>query len=247
MYKAIIVDDQPSNVEILKIYLQDYFPSIHIAGEANSIESAIKSCYKHNPDILFLDIKLTDDDSFMLLDSIDIGEKEVVMVRSYETYGAKAVNHDITGYMVKPIDVKNLQLMVNKIIRNIEKKRSLDVGYKKPEDEPKSYLDILAIPTTSKIEMILAESIVYIEADGRYTIFHLHNGESKIASRNLGEYKTALNPKHFFRIHRRYIVNLSMIVNINKSAGNYCKMINDLRLPIARRRLDELLRRLKIK
>lgn len=246
MYKAIIVDDESSNIDLLKIYLQKYFPNIEVAGTANSVESAIQAFYAHAPDILFLDIKLGDEDSFMILDGIDVGDTEVVMVSSYDSYGVKAVNYSISGYILKPIEVKNLQQTVNRIIGNIERNRALASGSPATHTGA-SYLDILAIPTTTKIEMIHAEDIVFMEADGRYTVFHLRTGETKIASRNVGEYEVSLDPQYFFRVHHRYVVNLSMIVNINKSAGNYCEMLNDARLPIARRRLDELLRRLKIK
>lgn len=135
-----------------------------------------------------------------------------------------------------------LIVALDKAVKSIKEKNELEKS-----KTGKDCSDLIAIPYSNKIDIIHPEDIVYIEADGRYTIFHLTNGNHKIASRNLGEYEKLLNTKHFFRIHHSYIVNLNMVTNINKSSGNYCELLNNKALPIAKRRQEQLHRFLKIK
>ena len=105
----------------------------------------------------------------------------------------------------------------------------------------------MAIPTSTSIEFIETNDIMYLEADGKYTVFYLENNSSKMVSKNIGEYEKHLPKDLFFRIHHKYIVNLNKIKVINKSDGNYCQLKDGKSLSIAKRRQDELRKFLNLK
>ena len=238
-YTAIIIDDELENIQLLKVLLSKYCPDIEVVSVGTNVKEGVSEILEYEPDILFLDIKLDNDTSFEILNYLDHVESEIIFVSSYEEYAIKAIEHNAAGYVLKPIETSKLIEVVKKTTQKIVSK---DEGI---SGDKESHL--IAIPYVNTIEIINSDEIIYLEADGRYTIFHLISGKTKIASRNLGEYEKLL-PKHsFFRIHHRHIVNLNMVKNINKAAGNYMELKNDISLPIAKRRQEKLHRFLKIK
>ena len=103
------------------------------------------------------------------------------------------------------------------------------------------------IPSTKKIDFIKIDDILYFESDGRYTIIHLMDQTTFFVSKNIGEYDKILAPKYFFRIHKKYLINLKYIININNSDGSNCELVGNLTLPVAKRRKEDLVSFLNIK
>ena len=244
-YKTLIIDDDAENINILKIYLKKYCPAIELVGEANNVNDGVREYLKNKPEILLLDINLENDTIFSFIDAIGKIEGEIIFISSHTEFGVKAVNYNVTGFIVKPINVTDLQQKINKAVFNIETKLAHEnlVAKRNEDDYPLN----IAIPSITKVELISIESILYLEAGGKYTVFHLTGNKEKIASRNLGEYEKILNPKNFFRIHHRFLVNIKMVVNIHKTDGNYCELINGKNLPIAKRRQDLFTKFLRLK
>jgi len=88
---------------------------------------------------------------------------------------------------------------------------------------------------------------VSLNLDGRYTIIHLLDKTTFFVSKNIGEYDKILAPNYFFRIHKKYLINLKYIVNINNSDGSSCELIGSIVLPVAKRRKEGLVSFLNIK
>lgn len=247
-FTALLVDDEQENIDLLSIYLKKHFPNVSICASAINVEEGIEKYYEHLPDILFLDIQLGDEDSFAIIESLSNLTSEIIIVSSHEEYALKAISYDVCSYVLKPIDIKELITSVNKAINNITLKRqSESLSQETGTDTGKDGFKLIALPSLTKIELVSMDEIIYAEADGRYTLFHLITGRTIISTRNLGEFEDKLDTIMFFRIHHGYIVNLSMVRNINISAGNYCEMMNDKMLPIAKRRKEKLQRFLKLK
>ncbi|GAA4936116.1 LytTR family DNA-binding domain-containing protein [Algibacter agarivorans] len=241
-YSALILDDDIENIKLLSIYINKYFKNINIIATVNDIENCIEAYYTYLPDLLFLDVELEGNEtSFNFLESIEHIKSKTIFISSYDEYAIKAINLDVVGYILKPIKINELVKVVDKAISQIKKEATNLDSHKLSSN------NIIAIPSASKVELVPVQNIVYLEADGRYTIFHLSNGSNRVSSRNLGEYEKMLNKSVFFRIHHRYIVNLNMVNNINKTAGNYCELLNNKALPIAKRRQESLNKFLNLK
>lgn len=239
-YSTLILDDDIDNLQILKTHLQMHCPFIEVVAEAINVREGLRAYAATKPQILLLDINLGKEDVFSFIDSIGKTNSEIIFISSHTEYGVKAVNYNVTGFIVKPIDVYRLKSLINKAIFNLEQRFTED---KIDEGFPSN----IAIPSMQNIELVAKDSIAYLEADGKYTNFFLMDGTHKIASRNLGEYEKILNPKQFFRIHHRYLVNTNKIANIHKTDGGYCELNYGKILPIAKRRQNLLHRFLKLK
>ncbi|GAA4936157.1 LytTR family DNA-binding domain-containing protein [Algibacter agarivorans] len=245
-FTVLIVDDEIENIDLLKVYLKKHYKSLNTVYTAGNVNEAIDQYMEHYPDILILDIELDNNTTcFQILENIPNTTAQIIFVTSHKDYAIQVINSVKTAaYLVKPVKPTDLIIALDKAVSNIETNNALSNSN---IDKQTHYLDYIAIPSSNKIDIIHPKDIVYLQAEGRYTIFHLTNGNHKIASRNLGEYEKQLDPKLFFRIHHSYIVNLNMVININKSAGNYCELLNSKALPIAKRRQEKLHKFLKIK
>jgi len=243
-HTALIVDDDSNNSKLLKIYLKRHCPYIEVVGVANSVNEAILLYEKSKPELLYLDVCLGDEDSFNIIDSLEDFKGEVIFISAFHEYAIKAIKYDVVDFIIKPIEINDLIAATNKAILKISKHKE-----KKVEDTlNKTIIKFIAIPSIDKIELIKVDKIIYCESEGRYTIFHIMDcKKTKVTSRNLGEYEKLLNNNYFFRIHNKYLVNLDMVSNINKSAGNYCELVNNKSLPIAKRRQEKLHRFLNLK
>lgn len=247
-YSALIIDDEIENVELLKIFIQKYCKQITTIYYGTSLSEATNLYLEHKPNILFLDILLgNESNSFTFIENCCVNNSEVIFVSSYEEYALKAISFNVAAYLVKPIQIEQLVKAVDKAVENLQIKNIIQNFSEKNNFHKSDQSNIIYIPSVNKIDFIHDNEIIYLEAEGRYTVFHLLDNKKITAVKNIGEYEKTLNSSVFFRVHHKYIVNLNMILNINKAAGNYCEMKNKIAIPIAKRRQEELYKFLKIK
>lgn len=245
MYKALIVDDDLANINLIDILLKKYCPNIDVIGKAQNSVDFIDLLLTKQPDILLLDIDLGEaQNSLEILEEIDTTNFEIIIISSHEDYGIKAINeYHVSDYIIKPINAICLSKAIIRAEKTIDQKRSF---LQKVKESSNSEKKIIGIPTASTIDIIEIDNILYLEADGKYTVFNLCNDVKKISSRNIGTYEKILPSNIFFRIHHKFIVNTSKIVNINRSDGNYCILTNGKTLSIAKRRAEDLRKYLQI-
>lgn len=240
-YNTVVIDDEKTNINLVKHIIANFLHDLNVIGEASTVEDGIIVINEMNPDILFLDVQLYEKNAFDILDNIDFSEIEVVLVTAYEDYAVKAFKYNVVDYVLKPILIEDLVLATNKCIRRIEEKKIFEKNFNLDQNKKNNinskYISISALNKTS---IIKKEDIVFCKSDGRYTTFYLKNKEELVASKNLGEYESILDESTFFRIHHSYIVNIEHVINIIKKTCYYCQMINDINLPVAKRRQENL-------
>ncbi len=237
--KAFIVENGITGGEGLSVILKKYFPEIDVLGLADNVEAALGRIAKLKPDIIFLDIELKKGCGFQIIENLSAKSKYFFIITSHvEKYALKAISYGVTDYLLKPFQLEDIVLALNKV------KKKTEARSNKVDD-----IEIVALPSGNKVELIKKEDIIYLKAEGRYTRFFLKGDINLIACRNIGEYEKLLDPKMFFRIHNSFMVNITQAKNINKAAGNYLelKAANCALLPIAKRKYDLLKKFLNIK
>lgn len=188
---------------------------------------------------------------FDVLEGIKYDDYMVVFITAFQEYALTAFKFNAIDFLLKPIDSKDLIITVKKIEDSLSNEyftTSTQIESAKTSIAAKtSDYNFIAIPSTKKIDFIKIDEILYFESDGRYTIIHLLDKTTFFVSKNIGEYDKILAPKYFFRIHKKYLINLKYIVNINNSDGSSCELIGSLMLPVAKRRKESLVSFLNIK
>ncbi|MDH7445854.1 LytR/AlgR family response regulator transcription factor [Aquimarina sp. 2201CG14-23] len=245
-FNAIIIEDEPYHVELLTQILKRNCPYVNVCSFANSVSEA-NSCLKEKEfDIIFLDINLGKDCAFEWLKTVSyIDDKELVITTSHQKYAIEAFKHVATDYVLKPMVLEDVIQAVEKAKKNIEIKRMASLHNQKFDD--KDPLKMIAIPSTTDVKIIPVNEIIYLQSEGRYTMFHTKNNTTTIASKNLGEYEKSLVNNNFFRIHHSYLVNMDCALNVHKKDGNYLETSNHQYLPISKRKVDSFYQYLGIK
>jgi two-component system LytT family response regulator len=247
---AIVISDEKDTLQILKKFEEDNFMFIKIIGAADSLTAGIDIIKSKKPDVIFLDFILEDDHFFEKLEQLEFNIPKLVFISSNENVAVKAFKHNAIDFILRPIDFNAIILAIYKVI----KRTKMELSYQNQKINSINILnsvnqtnDYVAVASLDKIELILMSEIIFCQADGKYTHFYLLNGKKIMSSRNLGEYSALLDNNYFFRIHHSYIINLRQISKISKKDGYYCEFSNGIILPVAKRRLEEFNKFIKLK
>src|ERR1700759_2152964 len=111
--KAIIIDDEFKSREVLKILLKEY-SDLTVIGEASNVNEAIHILEDSAADVVFLDIRLHTEKGFDILDQFPDRAFEIIFVTSYDQYALKAIKYDAFDYLLKPIDLDDLNKAIDK-------------------------------------------------------------------------------------------------------------------------------------
>ncbi len=250
MTRAVIIDDDEVNIKLITRLIEANCLSVNILGSSNTKDEAVELINQVNPNLIFMDINLDDNNTgFDVLEEVTQLDAKVIFVTSFDEFAIKAFNYNTIGYIVKPIEKSDFILAVNKAVKEIENQLYTKDGQLESlrntlySDLPQ----IVAVPTIKDIELIKIKNIIYLSSDSRYTHFFLKGGKRLMSSKNLGKYEKLIQG-NFYRIHARYYVNLDYLYKIHKDAGcSYCEMETGDLLTISQRKYSDFMKFLNLK
>jgi two-component system, LytTR family, response regulator len=251
LVRAIIVDDEIKACYNLKDVLDNYIVDsrIEIVGIANNTREAEFLIEKLNPDALFLDIEMPQENAFQFLDRITSFNFEIIFVTAYDAFAIKALKLNALDYILKPISILELKIATQKLVAKIEHNRILNQyeGYRELSDsfKHKKSNKHIKLRTLDAIYIVLFEDILFIEALGAYSKFHFKTNDTTIKevtmSHTISEYEDLLPKELFFRVHRSFFVNTSQVDNLKVEDNSLKVIINQHEIPISRRRMSDFL------
>lgn len=229
--KAVIIDDEKKNVELLEYFISKYCNSFEVVGRCTNFHDSITTINKLRPDIIFLDIDLGNDRTgFDLIDKIDFYNTKIIFVTAFNDFAIKAIKYQAFDYILKPIKINDL---INLVKRVNDSER---IEHNNFPERKKKYISIASL---DKINLISEDDIFYLKSSGKYTEFHTKTGRI-VSSTNLGHYDTNVLSKKFIRIHYSFIVNSIHINHISKQESWNCILKNGNILPISRRKRKDI-------
>ncbi len=236
MIRALLVDDETSNTNNLKAMLAKYCPQVAILATANSIAEAANSITDHQPNLIFLDIEMGSQTGFDLLQNIGMIDFQVIFVTAHNQYGIQAIKHAALDYLLKPIDIDELKLAVEKAEKKINTlAQKSQVEFLIQQWASKNQLpQKIALSFQNETRYILISDIIRCEANDTYTIFHLINEPQIIASKPLKEYSEILIPHGFIRTHQSHLINPSYIKSWLKEDGGIILLTNKVKIPVSK-------------
>lgn len=232
---AIIVDDELYGRENLKLIIKNYCPEIEVKASAEDVVSAIALVKNHTPDVVFLDINMPVLDGFDFLKEFEDRKFMVVFVSAHEEFGISAVKVRAEDYLLKPINIKELKLCVNKLLTLKDKKNST----KSVSENNK-----LIISDSRGFNILNIDDILRLEADGCYTTI-VSKDKNSVISRTLKDFEASLPKEYFFRIHKSHLINLKYIKDYSNFSGNFVTMSDGSKVEISRRKTPEFIQRVK--
>lgn len=243
MIRSIIVDDESKSISTLDKFLSDFCPEIEIIGTAANINKAKELIENLAPQLVFLDIEMPFGNGFDLLQSFEKINFEVIFITAFNQYAITAFRFSALDYLLKPVNISELQAAVARAAQRIQEKASsqnYELLLKNLQTESVSEQQIVVHDTNGQHIFKLNE-ILYCVADGSYTHIHLVQGKVFVSSKNLKEYEGLLPPSHFFRIHHGHIVNIAHIKQVLRGRGGSVSMKDGKELEISVRKKDAFL------
>ncbi|MCF8359179.1 MAG: LytTR family DNA-binding domain-containing protein [Prolixibacteraceae bacterium] len=237
MIKAIIVDDEPELRELNKSILNRNFDEIELIGTCGTVKDAIELIDIHKPQLIILDIRLTDGTGFNILQKIQPYNFSVIFVTAYNEFAIKAIKFSAIDYLLKPIDENEFCEAVERAVLNINNSKlqeQIETFFNIYERKTQSRKIVLK--TAEAINIVDISDIVYCKSDSNYTTFFFKNGEKVMISRGMKEYEELLSDYGFFRPHHSYLVNIQHISKLDKSDGGYLILKDGSEIPVSSRR-----------
>ncbi len=250
MLKALLVDDEVNNLESLAFLLENDCKGIKVEGKVTNASQARDWLSGNTADVVFLDINMPGENGFQFLKSLSIQNFKIVFVTAYNEYAIQAIKANALDYIVKPVNIDELQSAVEKI--------KLSFSNPEAEEQTKQLLKHLlqtvnitispkkiALPQLGGISFIEVDNIVSLQADSNYTIIHMNTMQKMVISKTLKDFEELLDRTEFVRIHKSYIVNLRYIKEYSTTDGGMVKMTDGNQWSISRRQLDTFLEKMK--
>ena len=223
--KALIVDDEPLARDRIREMLKEH-PEVEVIAEARNGQEAIQAVASQNPDLVFLDVQMPDLDGFSVLQNLDVQKIPlIIFVTAYDQHALRAFDVHAVDYLTKPFDR-------NRFAEAIDHAKVYMKGTKEPDTARilsmlqeiragERYLERFAVKNGETVFFVRAEDVDAIEAQGNYVRLSLA-GSSHLLRDTLNNVESQINPRMFVRIHRRTIVNIDRVKEVQTWArGEY--------------------------
>lgn len=243
MINVVVIDDEAKSRQALKQVLLDYCVDINILGEASNVKEGKELITTSQPDAVFLDIEMPDGTGFSLLKELANIDFNVVFTTAYDQYAIEAIKFCAVDYLLKPIQIEEVQEAVAKL-RKIQESTLIASRIDVLEDliaKEGSQDKKLPIPVLDGVEFYEMASIVSCEADGTYTRLTLADGSVVVSSKNLKEYELLMQSSGFLRVHHKHLINMKYVSKYVKGSGGYVVMTTGDKIDISRRKKNEFL------
>lgn len=242
MIKAVIIDDEPELRELNRSLLAKNFDEIEISGTAGAVDEAIELIDNLQPQLILLDIRLTDGTGFQILQKIKSYKYNVIFITAYSEFAIKAIKLSAIDYILKPINEKEFCQAVERALESINSSKiqaQVETFFNYYERRTQNRRIVLK--TTESISIVEISEIIYCRSDNTYTTFYLNNKEKILISRPMKEYEELLSEYGFFRPHQSFLVNLQYILRLDKSDGGFLILRDHTEIPVSIRRKSRLI------
>ncbi|MDX9798886.1 MAG: LytTR family DNA-binding domain-containing protein [Bacteroidales bacterium] len=211
--KVVIIEDEALAAERLERMLNELVPDIVIAAKLTSIELSVIWLKGNCVDLIFLDIQLTDGLSFSIFDRVEV-KTPIIFTTAYDQYAIKAFELNSISYLLKPIKKQSLENSLQKYqslksaysinFENLLSNLKGETGYKKR----------FLVQIADKYKKVETERIAYFFAFEKNVFFRTTEGQTYPLDMTLDQVEKVIDPALFFRINRKYIVNINAISNM---------------------------------
>lgn len=247
MIKTVIIDDNPEIRDTNKKLLLEYFTDVKVVGEAGELQSAFQLIQETNPDMVLLDIELSDGTGFQLLQKLKPYTFKVIFITGFHHYALKAIKFHAIDYILKPVNATEFQEAVQSTIDLIEKDlpTSIQNDHFLQSLSQQSGMSKLVLRTLDAIHLLDISEILYCKNDNNYTTFYLISGEKIMVSKGIVFYEEMLSEAGFFRPHQSFLVNLQHLKKVDKTDGGFVILKTGQEIPVSTRRMKNLLQMLE--
>ncbi len=194
--RALIIEDEPLAVDNLRFYLKEY--PLEIVGAAYKIREAVKLIKKEKPDVVFLDINLSGENGFDLLERVEVNFK-IIFVTAYNEYAVRAFEVNALDYILKPLKKERIEKAMERLLKGDRKEL---------RRQQYTIEDTIFLSTGVKACFLKLRDIRYIRADSCYSRIIVSENIAKCSAQTLKKWGDILPANEFVQnssfIYRQY-------------------------------------------
>lgn len=215
--KVIIIEDEKPSARRLKRMLE----SIDITTQTmlHSVEEAIQWFNTNaHPDLIFLDIQLSDGLSFEIFDQVEV-KSAIIFTTAYDEYALQAFKLNSIDYLLKPIDEEDLETAVAKYKTRLPQKTNIALDFediKKLLVNPidRVYKKRFSVKVGQHLKLVNIDDVECFYSENKGTYLYTTEGRNYLLDTTLEALENELEPKTFFRINRKFYININAIKDI---------------------------------
>lgn len=232
--RTLIIDDERLARKELGVLLTG-FPQVEIIGEYQNADEAIIAIERDMPDLIFLDIQMPGKNGFELLAALEYVPR-VIFVTAYDEYALKAFEVNALDYLLKPVEMHRLEAAINRIDQELIQDKVSITKSETNGERVLGFKDQIFLKDGEKCWFVTLEEVRLFESEGNYVRVYFNNHKPLIL-KSLNNLELRLNPKEFFRVSRKHIVNLKWVGKIETwfNGGLQVTLTNGDQVEVSRR------------
>lgn len=241
MMRAVIIDDEFNSLRSLELLITQFVPDLKVVATSSDPGKGIDLVHNYRPDIVFLDIHMPSMNGFELLEHLDFRDFHLIFTTAHSEYGLKAIKQSAVDYLLKPVDLEELEKAVERIKVSMQKKSDLPEIIRFLKQLHDLQDTKITIPVKNGFEHLVPNDIVYIEANSNNSLVTCLNGETMTSYKILKDYELMLCKENrpFIRINNSYIININHVTSYLREDGGYAVMQRKKTIPISKLKKDQ--------
>jgi two-component system response regulator LytT len=241
--QVLIIEDEPRAANRLHRLVVELDPTVEVLAKIESVRAAISWLSEHeSPDLIFMDVRLSDGDCFEILDALDV-ESPIVFSTAYGEYALRAFAANSIDYLLKPV-------LRSELKRALDKYRKL-TGYRMSREAwPDFQVDPQApawrqqflIAVAGRFTPLKTDNIIAARSYLKATQLIDDSGKEWLVEQSLSEVVASLNPSLFFQVSRQWLLRLAQIEELRRDGSGYKVKLKNLpeTITVSRSRVSSL-------
>ncbi|RPD43022.1 LytR/AlgR family response regulator transcription factor [Chitinophaga barathri] len=227
--EILIIEDEQLGAEKLMRLLTSIDSSIQVVGNTRSIKSSVEWLLQHeHPDIILMDIELTDGQSFEIFNHVTI-KSMVIFTTSYDEYALQAFKVNSVDYLLKPIKREELKNALDKFQQWQQKFTSTSLSIEHlinelKQQQSKIWRSRFLVKQGQKLVSVETCDIAYFYADGRLSYFITRDKQKHVLDYTIEELEQMLDPQQFYRANRAFLIHIKSVLQIHNYFNGKLKL-----------------------
>ena len=236
MLTAVIIDDDEIQIRIL-INLLTKLPSfeIKISGTANNLEDGVKLINNIQPDIVFLDINMPDKNGLEIFHEFKFPSFKIIFCTSFMQYALEAIKKETAGYLLKPVDLIELQETLQKVTKELfQEQKQLQLADKiNILNTPEMSGENIMFDVANGFIMFNTRNIQYCYANQSYSILVTYDNKEIVITKSLKDLQKILPENQFCRTHKSFLINIYYLRNFIHAKESYVVLKSGIKIPVS--------------
>lgn len=226
--KTIIIEDEKPAARLLQRKLEKI--GVVVDTMLHSVEESVNWFSQNNhPDLIFLDIQLSDGLSFEIFEKMEI-TSAVIFTTAYDEYALKAFKLNSIDYLLKPIDEDDLEVAVKKYKARFSTAQPIQIDFDQIKSmfvnpSEKIYKKRFTVKIGQQLKVVLTEEIECFYSENKGTYIHTKDNRDYLIDSTLEVLENELNPDEYFRVSRKFIIPMKAVKEISMYSNSRLRVI----------------------